>query len=76
MIPPVNHPAWRELIKGETAHHFSLASASLLFFRLREQYRREPYLLEKLVGEAHRFFQKYEAIMARELEQVFSLKER
>ncbi len=71
MIPPANHPAWRRLIKGETTHQFGVAAASLLFFRLREQYRQAPESIEKLVTEARRFFEKYEAIFAKDIGELF-----
>jgi len=71
MIPPLTHPVWTKLIKGEIEHKFKAASASMLFFTLRQQYGRAPSSLPAQLVEAQRFFEKYERLLADDIKQLF-----
>jgi len=71
MTPPLTHPVWTKLIKGEIEHKFKTASASMLFFNLRQQYGRNPQGMPTLVSEAQRFFEKYERVLADDIKQLF-----
>jgi hypothetical protein len=71
VVPPASHPTWKRLIKGEADHRFGVASAGLLFFRLREQYKQTPAQLESLIKEARRFFERYEAILEQDIRVLF-----
>ncbi len=70
MIPPTTDPVWGKLIKGTADYQFKQASASLLFFTLRSQYKRDPSRYSALAEEARKFFLKYENIMGNELQLV------
>ena len=71
MTPPTNHPVWTKLIKGELEHKFAAAAASMLFFTLRRQYSRNPEALQAQVLEAHRFFEKFERVLADDINKLF-----
>jgi hypothetical protein len=67
MIPGLHDPSWEKLIKGQIKHKFSNAAASMLFFHLQAQYKRDPSRLEDQIAQAHAFFAKYERILADEI---------
>jgi hypothetical protein len=71
MIPALSHPSWEKLIKGEIKHKFSNAAASMLFFHLQSQYKRDPSRLDDHIAQAHAFFVKYERVLADEIRAVF-----
>ncbi|HET9930180.1 MAG TPA: hypothetical protein VFQ35_05825 [Polyangiaceae bacterium] len=66
-----NHPTWEKLVKGEVKHKFAAASASMLFFNLQSQYKRDPSKLPDLVGEAQKFFEKYEVSLETDIATLF-----
>jgi hypothetical protein len=67
----MHHPAWEKLIKGEIKHKFSNAAASMLFFHLQAQYKRDPARLGEQIAQARAFFSKYEKILAEEIRVLF-----
>ena len=71
MIPAMHHPAWEKLIKGENRCKFSNAAASMLFFHLQAQYKRDPSRLDEQITQARAFFSKYEKILADEIRMLF-----
>lgn len=71
MVPAMTHPTWPKLIKGERKHQFSQASASMLLFSLQQNYRRDPAKLDEQVAQAHRFFVKYESLLAADIRSLF-----
>ena len=71
MIPALHHPSWEKLIKGEIKHKFTNAAASMLFFHLQAQYRRDPRKIEEQIAQARAFFTKYEKILADEIRVLF-----
>jgi hypothetical protein len=66
-----DHPSWKKLITGELKPKFANASASMLFFNLQMQHRRDPSKLREHIGEAQRFFQKYEKVLAEDIQIIF-----
>lgn len=71
-LPPEDHPAWAEMIKGTRPHDFSYAAAGMLVFNLSLQWRRDPSKLPKLVAQARVFFQKYCHLMHGDIQRIFS----
>jgi hypothetical protein len=71
MVPAPNHPTWAKLIKGELDHKFKITAASMLFFNLRLQFKRDPDKLSTHVSEARKFFEKYETLMADDVQTLF-----
>jgi len=66
-----DHPSWKKLITGELKPKFANASASMLFFNLQMQHKRDPSKLREQIGEAQRFFQKYEKVLVEDIQIIF-----
>ncbi|HEX7601875.1 MAG TPA: hypothetical protein VF316_09730 [Polyangiaceae bacterium] len=71
MLPGPQHPTWGRLIRGDLTHEFKNFAAGMLFFNLRIMYKRDPNHFFDQVGEAHKFFVKYEAILADDIKVLF-----
>ena len=71
MLAPPTDPVWTNLVKGTIDHQFRLAAASMFFFNLRNQFARTPSRLPVLIQEAHKFFRRYESILAEDIRQLF-----
>ena len=71
MLPAANHPTWAKLIKGETTHQFTQASASMLFFNLQREYKKDPAQLHAHIAQARKFFEKYQAVLAADIQRLF-----
>lgn len=71
MIPPKTHPVWSALISGKAEHQFKMASASMLVFNLRRQFRMDPSRFDALAEEATKFFARYEAILKDDIKHLF-----
>ncbi len=70
MIPPATDPVWSKLIKGAAEYQFKQASAGMLVFNLRAQYKRDPSRFAALIEDARKFFLKYESVLGSELQQL------
>jgi hypothetical protein len=73
MIPALSDSKWRALITGQIKHNFKCVPAGLMFSRLNREAQRDNSLanLEKLVNEAHSFFNKYERILTDDIKAIF-----
>ena len=73
MLPPKEHPTWRPLLYGETAHQFRCVPAGLMFSRIKRNLNndnsRENY--EKCLEEVYAFVAKYERILESDLSDIF-----
>jgi len=72
MIPAANHPMWARLIRGEVEHKFSNATAGLLVFNLRHEYKNAPGSLCRLIDRARQYFNKCENVLAEDIKQLFA----
>lgn len=71
MIPSESHPSWTRLIKGDIDHKFTQASAGMLFYNLKVKYRKDPSKLTECIREARTFFEKYQNILAQDIQILF-----
>lgn len=75
MVPSRTHPAWARLIRGQIDHQFGLAACGLLIFNLRREHQADPSRLDEQVDRARTFFEKYEALLRRDIVQIFAARE-
>jgi hypothetical protein len=67
-----DHPAWAALIEGSIQHDWSYAAAGMLIFNLNLQWKRDPARLPQLVAQLRSFFQRYQALLSRDIAKVFT----
>ena len=72
MLPGKSHPAWIQLISGQRKLEFKAVAAAMLMARLTRGYAKEPTRLAAFVDEAHAFFAKHEALLGRDIQQIFA----
>jgi deoxyribodipyrimidine photolyase len=72
MIATKENPRWEELLSGQFAHQFQLASAAMIVSRCQRQVMREPQTLQKNIDELHAFFTKFENVVSDDLKAIFS----
>jgi len=73
MIPPVNDPRWRKVVTGATAFKPKMLAAQILMGRLVVNVQHDPSdaSVARATSELRAFFEKYEAIAASDLAQIF-----
>jgi hypothetical protein len=73
MIPNLNHPKWRSLVKGEIKVHFKVFAGNMLLSHCQRKLARDTSstAVEGCVAEAHAFFSKYENLYSTELLNAF-----
>ncbi len=71
MVPAPSHPTWAMLIRGDIQHKFKTAAPGMLFFNLQASYKRDPTRLIEHIGEARRFFERYESMLAEDVRVLF-----
>ncbi len=73
MIPDANDPHWRDVVTGSRPFEPEMLALQILITRLRMSTRRDASAtnVAQAIGELRAFFQKYEAIAADDLEQIF-----
>ena len=73
MIPSPLDSKWRDLINGVIKHNFKCVPAGLMLARLNRESKKDNSVanLEKLVNEAHAFFNKYEKILMDDVKAIF-----
>jgi len=74
MVPPIEHPRWREILDGSVDHVFKSVPAGLMVSRLRRQLQSDGSTAswDKSLQEMRAFFEKYEKITAHDLDAIFS----
>jgi hypothetical protein len=57
-VPPVSHPAWKNIVSGKERHHFEFLATNLLLGYLSLQVRRDssPDVLQRCAQELHDIF--------------------
>ena len=77
MLPSANHPCWKKMVTGDMEIRSSNLSFNMLAFNLRLRYKNDPSPanLAKLIGQAHDFFAKFEALLHSEIKLLVSVKE-
>ncbi len=71
MVHSALHPTWARLIRGEIDHKFGSTAAGLLFFNLKEQFKKNPKGLPQQIETARQFFEKYESILVEDSKKLF-----
>lgn len=71
-LPEASHPVWRGLIEGSIEHEWSYAAAGMLIFNLNLQWKREPSRLPQLIEQLRSFFERYRALLGRDIARVFA----
>ncbi len=71
MVPSESHPTWAKLVKGEIDYKFGAASAGMLFFSLKSKFRKDSSSLQACIREARAFFDKYQNILADDMQKLF-----
>lgn len=75
MLPPITHPVWEKLVKGEKELKSTNIAINLLLFNSKLRYKKDPSVsnLTFLIMHAYEVFQKQEIIMERsELQELVS----
>lgn len=69
MIPPQDHPCWKELVKGAAICKFKLYAANLNISRHKRMYATEPTpeMMNRCIKELYQFFKKYELLLEEEI---------
>lgn len=67
IIPPENHPIWRNIIIGEVNYHFNLFAANILVDRSRLEYSNDNGAMPRLTRELFNFSNRYADLMAADL---------
>jgi hypothetical protein len=70
MIPPKTSPIWTNLVNGTTDYKFANAATSMMIFNMRTQFKKDPSRLPAIADEVHKFFVKYERILADDVKRV------
>lgn len=77
-VPPVSHPAWRDVVSGNTRYQFEFLATKLLLGYLTTQVNRDPLpsTIQKCVGELHNVFARNADLpsVQHDLRQVFKEK--
>ena len=73
VIPPRNHPMWRDLVTGKVQHRFSSPGAGLLMTRMRRSAEADPsaHNISERIEEARMFFARFEPLLAQDIEHLF-----
>ncbi|MDF1563031.1 MAG: hypothetical protein P1V51_08300 [Deltaproteobacteria bacterium] len=73
MIPAPDHPRWKELVTGKVQGPFDAISLNLMLNRVVRLAEKDASSanLEKLVGECHAFFTKYDKILESDRVRIF-----
>lgn len=71
MIPPKEDPRWKDLLTGKTNHPFKVASAGMCVARNQRHVLQDPAQMAQGVAEVHAFFEKFERILADDLQVLF-----
>jgi len=74
MVPPVTHPAWAKLVKGDKELRSSNAGINMLLFNSAIRYRKDPSPanLGALVQHVREYFMKFEKGLQAEVNQLAS----
>jgi hypothetical protein len=73
MIPPASDPHWRNVVTGSISFQPSMLALQILLTRLKTAVERDqsPGNVSRAIGELRAYFEKYEAIAADDLAQIF-----
>ncbi len=69
MIPPAEHPCWKQLVTGARELRSNNLSFNMLLFTIRLRYKNDGSVeqLEELSLHVREFFVKFESLLAAEL---------
>lgn len=72
MIPPVQSPIWKKLVRGERPISSSKLAINLMSQNTKLKYQDDPSPenVERLVQHMHKFFQQYESVFATEIKNI------
>lgn len=73
MIPPINHPKWKELVTGAKKYEFQSLGVKIMMSRVLLHTSKDlsPDNIKKSIEEVHSFFTKNEAHNQKDLQLIF-----
>ena len=73
MIPPRNHPMWKNLVTGKVQHRFTSPGAGLLMTRMRRSAEADPsaHNISECIEETRVFFARFEPLLAADIRTLF-----
>lgn len=72
VVPPVNHPIWTQVIKGQREVATSKVALNMLLANVRRSYKLDASdtNMRRLIEIMHSFFQKYEELYHADLDRI------